>query len=88
MGAFYQPKAVFIDPDLLKTLPVRYLHDGLAEVIKYGCIMDKELFMMLEKIQSDEELLTHVDEIIEICCNIKARIVTHPGSRGGKDIPF
>ena len=77
VGAFYQPKAVFIDPDLLKTLPVRYLHDGLAEVIKYGCIMDKELFVMLEKIQSDEELLTHVDEIIEICCNIKARIVEH-----------
>ena len=64
VGAFYQP-------------PVRYLHDGLAEVIKYGCIMDKELFVMLEKIQSDEELLTHVDEIIEICCNIKARIVEH-----------
>ena len=77
VGAFYQPKAVFIDPDLLKTLPVRYLHDGLAEVIKYGCIMDKDLFVMLEKIQSDEELLTHVDEIIEICCNIKARIVEH-----------
>ena len=77
VGAFYQPKAVFIDPDVLKTLPVRYLHDGLAEVIKYGCIMDKELFMMLEKIKSDEELLTHVDEIIEICCNIKARIVEH-----------
>lgn len=75
VGAFYQPKVVFIDPDLLKTLPVRYLHDGLAEVIKYGCIMDKELFMMLEKIQNDAELLAHVDEIIEICCNIKARIV-------------
>lgn len=75
VGAFYQPKVVFIDPDLLKTLPVRYLHDGLAEVIKYGCIMDKELFMMLEKIQNDADLLAHVDEIIEICCNIKARIV-------------
>lgn len=75
VGAFYQPKAVFIDPDLLKTLPVRYLHDGLAEVIKYGCIMDKELFVMLEKIKNDEDLLARVDEIIEICCNIKARIV-------------
>ena len=77
VGAFYQPKAVFIDPDLLKTLPVRYLHDGLAEVIKYGCIMDKELFMRLEKIQNDTELLTRADEIIETCCNIKARIVEH-----------
>ena len=77
VGAFYQPKAVFIDPDLLKTLPVRYLHDGLAEVIKYGCIMDKELFMSLEKIQNDTELLARADEIIETCCNIKARIVEH-----------
>ena len=75
VGAFYQPKAVYIDPDLLQTLPVRYLHDGLAEVIKYGCIRDKDLFAVLEKIQNDAELLAHVDEIIEICCNIKARIV-------------
>ena len=75
VGAFYQPKAVYIDPDLLKTLPVRYLHDGLAEVIKYGCIRDRDLFGMLEKIQNDEELLKHTDEIIEICCNSKARIV-------------
>ena len=75
VGAFYQPKAVYIDPDLLKTLPVRYLHDGLAEVIKYGCIRDRDLFVMLEKIQNDAELLECVDEIIETCCNIKARIV-------------
>ena len=77
VGAFYQPKAVYIDPDLLQTLPERYLHDGLAEVIKYGCIRDKDLFAVLEKIQNDAELLAHVDEIIEICCNIKARIVEH-----------
>lgn len=36
VGAFYQPRGVFIDPDLLDTLPVRYLHDGFAEVIKCG----------------------------------------------------
>ena len=77
VGAFYQPKAVYIDPDVLKTLPARYLHDGLAEVIKYGCIMDKKLFMMLEKIQNDAELLARADEIMEVCCNIKARIVEH-----------
>lgn len=75
VGAFYQPKAVFIDPDLLQTLPVRYLHDGLAEVIKYGCIREKALFEKLEQIQDDTELLDHLDEIIEICCNCKARIV-------------
>ena len=75
VGAFYQPKAVYIDPDLLKTLSARYLHDGLAEVIKYGCIRDRDLFVMLEKIQNDGELLERADEIIETCCNLKARIV-------------
>ena len=75
VGAFYQPKAVFIDPDLLQTLPVRYLHDGLAEVIKYGCIRDQVLFTKLEALQNDTDLLDQVDEIIETCCNIKARIV-------------
>ncbi|MCQ4908399.1 3-dehydroquinate synthase, partial [Phascolarctobacterium faecium] len=39
-GSFYQPTAVFIDPDLLQTLPLRFLPDGLAEAIKYGCIRD------------------------------------------------
>lgn len=77
VGAFYQPKAVYIDPDLLQTLPLRYLHDGLAEVIKYGCIRDRALFEMLEALQSEEDLLAQVDEIIEICCDIKARIVEH-----------
>ena len=75
VGAFYQPKAVYIDPELLKTLPVRYLHDGLAEVIKYGCIRDRDLFVALENIQDDNELLDCVDGIMETCCNIKARIV-------------
>ena len=49
VGAFYQPAAVYIDPDLLATLPVRFLHDGLAEVIKYGCIRDAALFALLER---------------------------------------
>ena len=47
VGAFYQPKKVLIDPDVLKTLPERYIHDGMGEVIKYGCIKDAELFALL-----------------------------------------
>lgn len=74
-GAFYQPKAVFIDPVLLRTLPVRYLHDGLAEAIKYGCIKDSGLFAMIDFLKSDEELLERIDEIIFRCCSIKAEIV-------------
>ena len=74
-GSFYQPKAVFIDPDLLKTLPLRFLHDGLAEAIKYGCIRDAGLFAQIAAVKSDQELLKQADSIIETCCNIKARIV-------------
>ena len=74
-GSFYQPKAVFIDPDLLKTLPLRFLHDGLAEAIKYGCIRDAGLFAQIAAVKSDKELLEQADSIIETCCNIKARIV-------------
>lgn len=74
-GSFYQPKAVFIDPDLLKTLPLRFLHDGLAEAIKYGCIRDAGLFAQIAAVKSDQELLEQADSIIETCCNIKARIV-------------
>lgn len=75
VGSFYQPKLVLIDPELLQTLPIRFLHDGLAEAIKYGCIRDAELFAKIENIDSDEELLRQIDGIIETCCNIKARIV-------------
>lgn len=75
VGAFYQPKAVFIDTNLLNTLPDRFFYDGLAEVIKYGCIQDKDLFVKLESCQNKADLMNDIEEIIAICCNIKARIV-------------
>ena len=75
VGSFYQPKAVFIDPEMLKTLPVRFLHDGLAEALKYGCIRNAALFEEIITIKNDSELLVRIDSIIETCCNIKARIV-------------
>ena len=75
VGSFYQPLGVFIDPDLLKTLPQRYLHDGLAEAVKYGCIRSVGLFRKLEEIKDDAELLQKIDQVIFECCEIKARIV-------------
>lgn len=73
-GAFYQPKGVLIDPELLKTLPKRFIHDGLGEVIKYGCIRDGELFNLLEKL-NDETIFDHWEEIILRCCQTKAYVV-------------
>ena len=48
IGAFYQPKFVFIDIQTLSTLPSREIRTGLAEVVKYGIIQDAEFFKFLE----------------------------------------
>ncbi len=74
-GAFYQPKAVFIDTELLQSLPLRFLHDGLAEAIKYGCIKDKDLFIKLAGYVDGAELLDDAEYIVARCCEIKARII-------------
>lgn len=78
IGAFYQPQLVWIDPITLKTLPQREIYNGLAEVIKYGLILDQELFEFLEinfeKILSleDSKLLIHT---IRTCCRLKSMVV-------------
>src|SRR6516165_1218705 len=48
IGAFYQPRAVLIDPDCLRTLPAREFAAGLAEIVKYGAIRDMAFFRWLE----------------------------------------
>jgi 3-dehydroquinate synthase len=48
VGAFHQPRAVLIDPNVLKSLPSRDVRSGMAEVIKYGVIADAALFAFLE----------------------------------------
>jgi 3-dehydroquinate synthase len=56
IGAFHQPRLVLIDPEVLKTLPVRELRAGMAEVIKYGVIWDAQLFDELEASQRLDEM--------------------------------
>jgi len=77
VGAFYQPKAVFIHTDFLKTLPKRELKCGLAEVIKYGIIWDKPLFNYLKKHSKSILKLnpTNLANIIYKSCAIKASVV-------------
>ncbi|MDD4369135.1 MAG: 3-dehydroquinate synthase [Oscillospiraceae bacterium] len=64
VGAFYQPQAVLIDPLALRTLPRERLADGMAEVIKYGCIKDAELFGKIEQQRADLEWM--VDRSVRI----------------------
>lgn len=75
VGAFNQPKAVIIDTECLKTLNPRVLSDGMAEVIKYGAIKDKNLFELLESIKTTKELFANIDKIIYNCCDIKRQVV-------------
>lgn len=77
IGAFHQPRAVFIDPDTLQTLPHREWVAGLAEVIKYGIIADDPFFSFLEESMSkilklDTDSVMHA---IVRSCQIKARVV-------------
>ena len=69
VGAFYQPKAVVIDPGLLKSLSRTRMAEGMAEVIKYGCIRDAMLFEAIEKGQADMEWM------IQRCVKIKTTVV-------------
>ncbi len=77
IGAFHQPRGVFIDPAVLRTLPRREWVAGLAEVIKYGIIADESFFAYLETampalLRLNEESVMHV---IARSCEIKAQIV-------------
>jgi len=77
IGTFYQPSLVVIDVDTLKTLPDKELSAGVAEIIKYGVIADKELFGFLEN--KGKEAFINKDNLIRIIkrsCEIKADIVS------------
>lgn len=85
IGAFYQPKAVFIDTSTLSTLPAREFSAGMAEVIKYGIIYDVTFFDWIEQhvdalIKQDK---TALKQAIFRCCQIKAEIVEQDEQEAG-----
>ena len=85
IGAFYQPKAVIIDIDCLRTLPQRELAAGMAEVIKYGIIWDEEFFNWLELHTADIQALQPyaLSKVILRCCAIKADVVSQDETENG-----
>jgi 3-dehydroquinate synthase len=78
VGAFYQPKAVYIDPDVLATLPKKEYINGMAEVIKHGIIRDEPYYRMLgERFEQIMALDPGVlKDVIEGSCRIKAAVVS------------
>ena len=86
IGAFYQPKGVYIDTDTLQTLPERELSAGLAEVIKHGVLADSDYFDAVEKDigqlrQKDESALIRA---IKGSCKIKAAVVAQDERESGE----
>jgi 3-dehydroquinate synthase len=93
IGAFHQPKAVLIDPDVLGTLPEREFRAGMAEVIKYGVIGDRALFEALET-QAQQDPTSGLaslaavgspllQEILERSAAAKAQVVAADEREGG-----
>ena len=79
IGAFYQPKAVLIDPDVLNTLPARQIANGLAEAIKMGLTSDKDLFALFQK----DDYIANLDQIIERSLLVKKSVVEKDEKEGG-----
>ncbi len=70
IGAFYQPKAVLIDPDTLKTLSPRHFSNGLAEAVKMSLCFDEELFNLFENSDAAENIETIIEHSIKIKCSV------------------
>ncbi len=69
VGAFWQPKTVIIDPNVLSTLSLRQQHNGLCEALKTGLIQDEKIIELFEKDELD------IDEIIQRSINVKRLVV-------------
>jgi 3-dehydroquinate synthase len=85
IGAFWQPKLVWIDVETLRTLPQREFLSGLAEVIKYGVIWDDNLFDFLE---GNKDKILNLDRdalayLIKRSCEIKAEVVSKDEREAG-----
>jgi 3-dehydroquinate synthase len=85
VGAFYPPRLVLTDPELLRTLPNREFRGGLAEVIKHAIIADAPMFAMLEKnmdkvLRRDRAAL---NQLIPRNVEIKARVVSRDERESG-----
>jgi 3-dehydroquinate synthase len=85
IGAFYQPQAVFMELNYMKTLPQREIYTGLGEIIKYGIIYDADFFAFLEAnreqvLALEPEALVHM---IARSCEIKAAVVSEDEKEAG-----
>ncbi|GAB4341685.1 MAG: 3-dehydroquinate synthase [Calditrichia bacterium] len=76
IGAFYQPQAVFLDQAFLKTLPEEEFANGMAEVLKYGMILDESVLEMVEDLSaSDNPAPEQLTPLVKRCVELKIAVV-------------
>jgi len=75
IGNFYQPKAVFIDPEFLLTLKPREIRSGMGELIKHGMIQSKLLFEMIEQAKGFNVLYESIESVLKTSLTIKKSVV-------------
>lgn len=75
IGAFHQPKAVYIDPHFLSTLPAREFGAGVAEIVKIAVIFDREFFEWLEKNRLSLDNIENIKYAIQKSVQLKADVV-------------
>ncbi len=85
IGAFHQPRLVLADVATLATLPEREYRAGLAEVVKYGVVLDRQFFELLERnapglLQREPSLII---EVVARCCALKAWVVEQDEQEAG-----
>jgi 3-dehydroquinate synthase len=92
VGAFWQPKKVYIDPDVLRSLPMKEWKCGLGEAVKYGAIKDRKLWDVFEEhidvfTKKPKDLLPGdlalVEQVIQRCVEIKAEVVSKDEKESG-----
>jgi len=81
IGAFYQPKAVYIDPVFLDTLPPREFAAGVAEVVKMAVMFDKDFFSYLQNV--DLKQVDTIKEMIRKSVELKAWVVNQDEKEAG-----
>lgn len=74
-GCFWQPRLVLMDPSMLNTLPDQTFADGMAEVVKYGCIADAAFFDFLAARPGRADLMAEMEHILYTCCDLKRAVV-------------
>ena len=86
IGTFYNPKEIVINMDFLSSLPKKEIRQGIAEIIKYSIIDDKELFSLLRTINKDflSNTNKNVVKIVKKCIEIKIKTIQEDFKEGDK----